>query len=205
MLQECQNYSITYKTFKADLDATSKAMPEVGDLYEKIGRVREKRCKKFIRDTPILSKEPYLWYGQAALKKDAQSMAKVLSGMGIEKLNDATLKENLDMIIASNDPEAYMEVANIMNETNQSRSSVLGEFSGSTRNENAWRLAACRLGANCSSKSPLLINYCLYGGARTACSGSTLDQVIRTELLSPAEYEAAYNSSTSLINSIKKP
>ena len=205
MLEECQHYSITHKTFRADLDAMSQSTVPFVNLNENIGLIVEKRCKNFTDGAPILSKEPYLWYGQAALKKDAQSMAKIMSAVGIAKMTDQELKESIDLIVASKDPEAFMAIANIMGEDSQSRIAVLGKYSGNRQSEYAWRLAACRLGANCRAKSPLLINLCLYGGARSACVGSSMEVVFQRDMFSPADFEAVANLSTGLINSLKNP
>lgn len=205
MLEECQHYSITYKTFKADLDAMSKSTVPFVNLNENIGVIVEKRCKNFTNGSRILSEEPYLWYSQAAIKKDAQSMAKVMSMTGVAKMTDQELKDNVNVIIASKDPEAFMELANIMGEHNQSRAAVLGKYSGDRRSEYAWRLAACRLGANCSAKSQLLINLCLYGGAKSACVGNRMEVVFQKDMFSPADFEAVANSSTGLINSLINP
>lgn len=205
MLEECWKYSLTKKTFKADLDGMSKMFPELGDLYARFGTKVEKRCGNFTKNMPISIKDPYMWYGLAALKKDAQATAKILTHMGADKLNDQALKEGVDFIIASKDPDALMELANIMGAHNQTRASALGPLSGSQRNEYAWRLAACRLGADCGADAQVVMNFCLNGGARSACTGNSLQEAIRRDVLAPSEYDAALRTSTEIINSLPKP
>ncbi|MEO8001472.1 MAG: hypothetical protein ABI644_06310 [Arenimonas sp.] len=205
MLEECFTYSVSKKTYKEDLDARGKIAPELRDLYARFGAKVEARCKNFTVNMPIHIKDAYLWYALAAMKKDAQSMAKVLTRMGVEKLDDGSLNEGVDFIIASKDPDAMMELANVMGAHNQSRASALGQFSGSERNEYAWRLAACRLGADCSANAQIVTNFCLYGGAISACTGNGLQEVIRRDVLAPREYEAALNLSTEIINSLPRP
>jgi hypothetical protein len=206
MLEECWMYSMTAKQYKEGQDAMSKVRKPYVDIYKNIGSVVEKRCKNFTRGQRVSMKEYNLWYGQAVLSRDGQAIARLVSNNIVaHPLDGQALREGVDMIIASRDPEALLDLANLMGSYNPSQSSALGPYSGRDIDENAWRLAACRLGANCSGRSPLLVNYCVNGISISACMGYNLQETIRRDILSPSEYAAAWSESTQIINSLPHP
>ncbi|WP_324319480.1 hypothetical protein [Arenimonas sp.] len=205
MLEECHAYSLGRRTFKADVEQLAKVTPALAESYRSAAAIREKRCARFTDGVAIAGDEQYFWYARAALKKDPQATAKILVKMDPANMSDQALREATQMVVSSKDPEALMELSKVMGERYQSRASVLGAVSGSHRSEYAWRLTACRLGANCTGNSPALIDYCLYSGFRSACNGSDLQEALRREALSPEDYEVAMNQSTALIKNINNP
>ncbi len=67
-------------------------------------------------------------------------------------------------VLDSGDPFAYLAIAPAMGTAGSGRRETLGEVSGSDLSEIAWRIAACRLGMDCSADGTLMTNYCVNGG-----------------------------------------
>lgn len=207
ILEECQGVSANPKHYQELGAALATIVPELKNQYINIAKAKEKRCMRIAENQPsIKNDEVSIWYAKAALQNDGLSTAKIMNrGMGPEKLDDASLKKGIDQIIGSKDPEALMALADIAGTRLQSRTTVTGPLFGTATHEYAWRIAACRTGADCSPRSQLATSLCL-SGARSACTGTnSVQEIYRLEAMSPSDYQRALTLSDQIIVLINKP
>jgi len=206
ILEECQLTSVYPKYFQELAETQGKIVPEFKKQYESIAVSKTKRCARVAENTPRISTpEAYLWYAKAAMKNDGVSTAKIISKMGPEKLDNASLKEGIDKVVNSGDPEAIMVLAEIAGSRLQSRTDTVGPLFGGQAHEYGWKLAACRMGADCSPQGATARNLCL-NGARSACTGTLgLQEIYRIDFMSPADYQNALNISNEVVTYLKKP
>jgi len=133
----------------------------------------------------------------AAIKGDLAANIKI-AATSDRPLSSRELDTLVDAVRAADDPSAIFALGALMGIGAPSDSQRYSSVSGSQLWGQSWEIAACRLGANCSS-GLLMENICLNFGA---CSYSSYDQFIIEGLLSPADrptLEANVNEIASLI------
>lgn len=74
------------------------------------------------------------------------------------------LRDLVERVRRSGDPEAYVAISPAMGIAGSGREAYLGRVSGTQYSELAWLLAACRLGNDCSPGGVLMTSYCANGG-----------------------------------------
>ncbi|RDZ26324.1 hypothetical protein DX914_18285 [Lysobacter silvisoli] len=78
--------------------------------------------------------------------------------------DDGYIRDLIERVRNSLDPDAYFALSPRMGITSSGRRDFYGPVSGSQFSELAWQLAACRLGLPCGPNSVLMTNYCANGG-----------------------------------------
>ncbi|SFL29931.1 hypothetical protein SAMN04487938_4059 [Lysobacter sp. cf310] len=88
-----------------------------------------------------------------------------LLGMDEPLQNDeAYVRDLVDRVRNSLDPEAFFAISPKMGIASSGRRNFYGPIAGTQFSELAWQLAACRLGLDCSPNSVLMTTYCANGG-----------------------------------------
>lgn len=78
--------------------------------------------------------------------------------------DDAYVRDLIDRVRNSLDPEAFFAISPKMGIASSGRRNFYGPVAGTQFSELAWQLAACRLGLDCSPNSVLMTTYCANGG-----------------------------------------
>lgn len=180
------------------LDAEQKH-PELKNYVEGLIAIDKQRCGRFVKQDIGGPSKVIALYTIAADNGSAKAMAMKLTYVDIDHMPDAKLAADIRQITESRDPDAIGALSNLMGLRAENRQSVFGDISGHETQQYAWLLAACDMGMNCGSDSRLLRQYCLNAGV---CGFRSIDQVISSSYLTPADYHTAVAQSHEIVNSL---
>lgn len=139
--------------------ATPQARTMVGARLQ-VGR----RCARFSTGDG-LSRTLIASTRTQAARAGSLAAEAALLGMG-EPINDtpAYKRDLVERVQHSRDPDAYLAISPAMGIAASGGQSYFGPVSGTGLAELAWRLAACRLGADCEAGGSLMVSHCANGG-----------------------------------------
>jgi hypothetical protein len=180
-----------------------------GSLAEqRVDDLKLRRCEGFREAHPLDGLElpdearfPRFWRELAIAGGDGRAVASraVVGASALTDDMDAATKasqlalvmDDLHVAVASKDAEAIAAIANVFLQPNVSRDPSQGE---------AWLLAACGLGYDCSQTNPSLRHACVE--SRT-CDGSTLADEIRRSA-NAADFAAAYAAAQDIAYNVRQ-
>ncbi|HEX7770046.1 MAG TPA: hypothetical protein VF422_08450 [Dokdonella sp.] len=116
--------------------------------------------------------------------------------------HDLSLDESdgvLGRILASRDPDAILALADYMFMPRDG--SKYAELAGSNLHAEAWRLAACDLGVDCSATGRLMRDACLFGGI----CGEYPDwrSMLASTMLSPQDYARVEHIEAAILRTVR--
>lgn len=168
LLSKVYDYCAVYADHAAGYEDDTRrfaalGMPEAKVMARARGRVSQ-RCARF---TPSDGLSPLMVASLRAQAARAGSLPAeaALLAKG-EPVADTTAyrRDLMERVRGSRDPEAFLAISSAMGPAASGYESALGPVSGNELAELAWKLAACRLGANCASQGSLMTSYCANGG-----------------------------------------
>lgn len=182
--EDCFAYSLSPERYFEGMDQLSSMKPASKPHIEKIKKATNDFCKTVDSGQPIPNEAYKLWLKQSAQTGDLIADIRQTS-RAARKLTPVELKNYADRVTASKDPEAAYEF-----------STLLGNFDGEWPVENeadvfrkqladqAWAIAACRSGMNCSEQSRLMRLVCTNS---MTCQYSSYEQFVFSEIVPPAQ------------------
>lgn len=180
-----------------------------GSLAEQpVDDLKLQRCEGFRAAHPLdglelpeEARSPKYWRELAIAGGDGRAVASravVVASALTDDMDAATkasqlalIMDDLHVAVASKDAEAIAALANVFFQPNVSRDPWQGE---------AWLLAACELGYDCSQTNPSLRHACVE--SRT-CDGSTLADEIRRSG-NPGDFAAAYAAAQDIAYNVRQ-
>lgn len=124
----------------------------------------QQRCARFMPADGFSSATVFTRRLQAAQAGSLAAEAALLAMEQPLQEGDDYQRDLVQRVLDSGDPFAYLAIAPAMGTIGSGRRDTLGEVSGSELTEIAWRVAACRLGMDCSPGGTMMTNYCVNGG-----------------------------------------
>ena len=202
---ECFAFMVS-PTTRASVDDLSRQTEKfdpgsTGQIESAIAR-RTARCQRFTRSDLIPSDQRMTLLESAAANGDPQAQARWLSGMtDLDHVPDATLLADVKNIVASGDPQAINDLANVMSARLDGRQQLFDLPAGSETSQWAWVSAACQLGLDCGPGSQLIDHICLNGAG---CYPS-LDALVRDAVLPPREYRQMLLDEQMILARVRQP
>lgn len=183
---DCMAFSFSPETHKETLRelARMRGLPEATATLVTTGI--EKLCGGIDGGQPIPLEAGELWLEQAARSGDLVAQA----ALAARRPNATEPEEVNDLLVSAiqeRNPNALLAAAPLLGVT--SRTGIDPEFAalvGSTNDEYAWAIAACRMGADCGPGSRTMTSLCL---SLLYCNYSNYEQFIRAELLPDGQLE----------------
>lgn len=168
LLSKVYDYCAVYADHAAGYEDDTRrfaalGMPEARAMARARARVSH-RCARF---THVDGLSPVLVASLRAQAARAGSLPAeaALLAKGAPVADTAAYKRDLmERVRGSRDPEAFLAISSAMGLAASGEESSFGPVSGNPLAELAWKLAACRLGANCASHGSLMTSYCANGG-----------------------------------------
>jgi hypothetical protein len=121
------------------------------------------------------------WRSQAAMNGDLIAQVQDLY-MRFDNYNSQDVERVVDSVIKSGDPNALLEIFQLMARPVQLSNKAYSNFSGSEQASASWAIAACRRGANCGPNSRIMRQVCLLEGE---CDFSSFDGYIFSRFVAP--------------------
>ncbi len=200
-LYECVAIAQPAGTSYMGAQQAEKQHPELKTYVEGLIATDKQRCGRFVKSDigNADAKSIVRMYAKAASDGSAKAMAIQLQYSNIDAMPDAALAADVQRIIASRDPDAIGALSNLMGGRAEDRSAAFGPMSGNETQQYAWLMAACQMGMNCGPGSSLLRQYCLNAGV---CGYTSINQVIASNYLTPADYHTAVQQAQQIVKSL---
>lgn len=193
LVSRVHEYCDGYTRAPVDYDRDTALIESLGlraarPLGEARGRVAE-RCRRFGPGDTVGFLQ-LVQQRQAAADAGSLAAEAALLAMGEPVGADAHYRRDLvERVQASRDPEAYAALAPAMGIAAAEDVAMAGQIAGTRISEQAWRLAACRLGLDCSQKGALMTTYCANGGICARNDTQDFSAFVREAGLSPGEVD----------------
>jgi hypothetical protein len=185
----CAPYGLNPVGFTADTEILAQHAKAANPEAIKTARTRiAHRCRgfnipgaaeNFKRNTLLAHKV------RAAKAGNLAAEAALLSDNSPLSANPAYIKELIDRVIESKDPDAFLSLSTAMGVRASGEERFFGAFSGTENASLAWQLAACRTGLDCSNSGAIMTMYCVNGGMCT--TDANLESLFFNHLVSPAQ------------------
>lgn len=180
----CMAYSLNPTIQLQTLDHLATVVPDSKASIDKVKARLVARCDRVDSGQPIPLEAVNLWAAQAATGGDVAAQVR-LRVASMNPLTGEELGPLADASLAARDPEAMMEMSNLMSRP------VEGEVpdrykavSGNSLAGAAWGIAACRTGAACGNGSIMMDSVCINTGK---CNYRSYEDFVFAEMVPPAE------------------
>lgn len=178
---DCSAYSLSPARYKANVEATAKmaGLPKV--TVDRITAIADALCADVDSGQPIPHEAVNLWLEQSA--KNGDLIAKVkLAAKAPAKLQATDANRLISDVVASDDPNALLELASLIGRVNDEGIDPRyeGYVGGGPNDEYAWAIAACRKGAPCGADSRVMKLVCIN---TMRCSYNNYEQFLLTEMV----------------------
>ncbi|WP_162455113.1 hypothetical protein [Pseudoxanthomonas kalamensis] len=202
IIDYCRAYVSNPAGFSSDTDKLIETARQ--DYVSSLKLARDRvagRCRELSENYPA---EDFTYLSSMVLKTraakqgDLAAQASLLSSQAPISTDSQYIKNLIDDVINSKDPDAYLELSDAMGFQSVGKPEAYGKFSGGEEYTYAWQLAACRLGLDCSKTGDLMTKYCVNGGI--CMPYSNFEEMLFRGLLPEAERKNVNRISADIIN-----
>lgn len=122
------------------------------------------RCQRFV------PADGFSFYSVRAKRVEAARAGSLAAEAALLAMGEPLSESNeykqdlVQRVLRSADPQAYLAISPAMGIASSGQEAYFGRVSGTQYSELSWQIAACRLGADCSSGGALMTSYCANGG-----------------------------------------
>ncbi len=204
LVSRVQEYCDGYARAPADYDRDTGLIERLAlrgarPLGEARTRVAS-RCRRF-GPGDALSFVQLVQQRQGAADAGSLAAEAALLAMGEPVEADAGYRRELvERVQASRDPDAYAALAPAMGRRAAGDAALVDQVAGTQASEFAWRLAACRLGLDCSPGGALMTTYCAHGGICAPPGTEDFSAFVHEAALTPDEAHEVERMVDELVN-----
>jgi hypothetical protein len=202
-LEECAAYSLDPSGFESHWRAQAAERPNPArQLTINALSTQVSRCRGLADIGPVTIDEQKQWNIRAAQSGDTAAKLRAHKNPVLIDPNSASsLADVVREAINSRDPAAMRELAFFLGIAAERYGLSPNSVSGTVLAGHAWELAACQLGANCGSSSPVMRDFCIHYGI---CGYPNLESVYANAMLSPADFQAVMRMRAMIIQQMKE-